>query len=315
MSWHGTRSSSAGRPLINALKTLNSGEILAPRNPPKSFDRIPGYPRRGRQEMATRMGSSNSKRRESSSRRGVVRLAVGIAATVALGAGAMAAVTLPFSVSASAMSASSGKSLVVKTEHVPKVGSVLATSSGLTLYRYTVDPAGKATCTGVCAKVWPPLLLPKGVARIKAPHGVKGLSAIRVAGGRLQVFFHREALYAFASDTKKGQATGQGVEGTWFAVLSDDKSSAPTSATTTTSPGAAATTATVPPTTTSVPSNTAPTPKTSNAPSVTPATTPKPAVTTPAVTTPPVTMPPVTTPPQTTTTQPPTTTPTTGYGY
>ena len=198
--------------------------------------------------MPTQMGSSDSQRRESSSPRGLVRLGVGIAATVALGTGAVAAVTLPFSVSASAKGSSSGKSLVIKTEHVPAVGTVLATSSGLTLYRYTVDPAGKATCTGVCAKVWPPLLLPKGVTRIKAPHGVKGLSALRVAGGHLQVFFHREALYVFASDTKKGQATGQGVEGTWFAVLSDDKSSVPASTTTTTSSGPAATTATVPPT-------------------------------------------------------------------
>ena len=91
-------------------------------------------------------------------------------------------------------------------------------------------------------------MLPKGVTRIKAPHGVKGLSAIRVAGGHLQVFFHRQALCVFASDTKKGQATGQGVEGAWFAALSDDKSSAPASTTTTTSPGTPATTGTVPPT-------------------------------------------------------------------
>jgi len=314
VSRHGTRSSSAGRPLINALKTLNSGEILAARNPPEGFDRIPGYPRRGRQDMTTRMGSSNSKRRESSSRRGVVRLSIGIAAIAALGAGAMAAVTLPFSVSASAMGASSGNSLVIKTEHVPKVGTVLATSSGRTLYRYTVDPVGKATCTGVCAKIWPPLLLPKGVTSIKAPHGVKGLSAIRIAGGRLQVFFHREALYVFASDTKKGHATGQGVEGTWFAVLSDDKSSAPTSATTTTTSPGAATSATVPP---AAPPNTLPAPKSSNTPPTTATTTPKPSVTQPSPVTTPVTTPPaVTTPPQTTTTQPPTTTTTTsGYGY
>jgi predicted lipoprotein with Yx(FWY)xxD motif len=250
--------------------------------------------------MSMQMGSSDSKRRESSSPRVPVRLGVGIVATVALGAGAVAAATLPFSVSASAKGSSSGKSLVIKTEHVPAVGTVLATNSGLTLYRYTVDPAGKATCTGVCAKVWPPLLLPKGVTRIDAPHGVKGLSALRVAGGHFQVFFHREALYVFASDTKRGQATGQGVEGDWFAVLSDDKSSAPATTTPTTPPGPAATTATVPPT---VPPNTLPALKSSNSPPMTATTTPKPAVTTP---------PPVTTP---VTTQPSTTTTTSGYGY
>ena len=59
-----------------------------------------------------------------------------------------------------------GVALVIKTEHVGKVGTVLATGTGLTLYRYASTPAGKATCTGACAKVWPPLLLPKGVTRM-----------------------------------------------------------------------------------------------------------------------------------------------------
>ena len=44
-------------------------------------------------------------------------------------------------------------------------------------------------------------------------------------GGRLQVFFHHQALYTFVSDKKKGQAGGQGVEDDWFAVLSNGKSS------------------------------------------------------------------------------------------
>ena len=117
----------------------------------------------------------------------------------ALSAGALFASTLSFSPPASAVG-SSGKSLAIITEHVPKVGTVLATKSGLTLYRFSVDPAGKATCTGACAKVWPPLLLPKGVRHIKAPHGVKGLSVIRVPGGRLQVAFQHHALYLFVSD-------------------------------------------------------------------------------------------------------------------
>ena len=160
-------------------------------------------------------------------------LAKGTVATIALGAGAVAVSTLAFPPPASAK----GLALVIKTEHVGKVGTVLATGTGLTLYRYTVDPAGKATCTGACAKVWAPLLLPKGVTHIKAPHGVKGLTAIRVHGGRLQVFFHNHALYSFASDTKKGEATGQGVENDWFAVLSNGKSSASNAATTPTSTG------------------------------------------------------------------------------
>ncbi len=156
----------------------------------------------------------------------------GMLAAAVLSVAALVVSTLGLSTAASAVG-SSGKPLTITAERVANVGTVLATKSGLTLYRYSVDPAGTVTCTGVCAKVWPPLLLPKGVTRLKAPHGVKGLSVVHVAGGRLQVFFHHQALYTFVSD-KKGQASGQGVENDWFAVLSSGKSSAPPPAPTTT---------------------------------------------------------------------------------
>jgi predicted lipoprotein with Yx(FWY)xxD motif len=248
--------------------------------------------------MATESGST---------RTGLAALvAKGTLATIALGAGAVAVSTLGFPPPASAK----GVALVIKTEHVGKVGTVLATGTGLTLYRYTVDPAGKATCTGACAKVWPPLLLPKGVTHVKAPHGVKGLTAIRVHGGRLQVFFHNHALYSFASDTKKGEATGQGVENDWFAVLSNGKSSVPSAAPTPTSTGGTGTGSntgtTAPP-----PTTTAPTGGSTSTPPTAPPVTKSPPATAPPTTAPPVTSPPPTTtpptsPPPTTTTAPPT---------
>jgi predicted lipoprotein with Yx(FWY)xxD motif len=255
----------------------------------------------------------------------VTRATGGVLAAAVLSAGALFVSTLASASPASAV-ASSGKSLAVITEHVPKVGTVLATSSGLTLYRYTVDPAGKATCTGACAKAWPALLLPKGVTHIKAPRGVKGLTAVKVQGGRLQVFFHDHALYHFVSDSKKGEATGQGVEDDWFAALSDGKSSAPTSATTPASSGGAApssgpnsssssSTGTTSPPTTKTPSSGGPTSSPTTTP---PATKSVPATATPA-TTPPATTPPATAPPTTTPPTSPTTTttapPTGGVGF
>lgn len=234
------------------------------------------------------------------------QLAKGAVATIALGAAAIAVSTLPFSAPASARGSSSGSSLAIKTEHVANVGMVLANGAGLTLYRYNVDPAGKATCTGECAKVWPPLLLPKDVTHIKAPHGVKGLTAIRVHGGRLQVFFHDHALYRFVNDTKKGEASGQGVESSWFAVLSDGKSSAPKSTSTSPSSGAGGTTTT--PTTSS---GTGGASTSTTAPPVSKSTpvTSAPPPTAPPTTAPPTTMPP---PPTTTTTTAP---PTGGAGF
>jgi predicted lipoprotein with Yx(FWY)xxD motif len=237
-------------------------------------------------------------------------LAKGTVATVALGAAAVGVSTLAFPAApASAREVASGAAFVVKTEHVAKLGTILTSATGMTLYRYTVDPAGKATCTGACAKVWPPLLLPKGVTHIKAPHGVKGLTAVRVHGGRLQVFFHGHALYRFVSDAKKGEATGQGIENDWFAVLSNGKLSASTSTSTTPVGGGSATTTTSPAATktptggTSSPPTTAP--STKSPPSTSPPTT-APPTTTPTTTAPPPTTTPTTSPPTTTTTAPPT---------
>jgi len=88
----------------------------------------------------------------------------------------------------------------------------------------------------------------QGVTHLKAAHGGKGFSVARVQGGRLEVFFHHEALYTFVSDAKKGQARGQGVENEWFAVLSNGKSSS--KSVTATSPAAAGATTTMPPTST-----------------------------------------------------------------
>jgi predicted lipoprotein with Yx(FWY)xxD motif len=219
-----------------------------------------------------------------------VKRSGGILAVVALSVGAVAVSSLASSTPASAKAASV-RALTIKTEHVPNIGTVLATSSGLTLYRFTVDPAGKATCTGVCAKVWPPALLPKGVKHIKAPHGVKGLSAVRVAGGRLQVFFHHQALYAFVSDHKKGQATGQGVEHDWFAVLSNGKSSAPAPASVPATTGSGSTPTTSSPATTPGSSTPAATP----APTTTPTMAPTPTTTPPKAPTPTTSPPPTTT--------------------
>jgi predicted lipoprotein with Yx(FWY)xxD motif len=215
--------------------------------------------------------------------------------------------------SARGSSTRSSHSLTVGTAKVSKIGTVLTTSSGLTLYRFTADPAGKATCTGVCAKVWPPLMLPKG-DHLKGPHGVKGLSTIRVGHGHEQVAFHHEALYRFAGDKKKGQAKGQGVEGMWFAVLSNGHSSDVTHAA---SPNIPATPGSTTPSST--------TPGQTSTPNTAPNTTPTPTSPTTPVTQPtPVTTPttPTTQPAPTTTTTtapPPSTTTTTqpsgGYGY
>jgi predicted lipoprotein with Yx(FWY)xxD motif len=196
----------------------------------------------------------------------------------------------------------------VSTAKVAHVGTVLTTGSGRTLYYFTANPLGKSLCTGACAQIWPPDLASKG-AHIRGPHGVKGLSLISVGSGHWQVAFHNNALYRFKSDTRKGQAGGQGVLGKWFAALKSGipatAAGAPVTAPTSTSTTAPSTSTTqtpqAPPGSAPVPQAPTTTGPASQTPAPMPMAPPPPAVPTPT------NAPPATPPPTTPTTSTPTT--------
>ncbi len=240
--------------------------------------------------------------------------AAGVAAGVAAGALSLGLVLAAPAGSAGAAT-THDKTVKISTAKVAGVGTVLTSASGLTLYRFTMDSPGTSTCTGACATVWPPLLAPKG-AHLSGPHGVKGLSLLKVGNGHWQVAFDKLPLYRFGGDKKKGQAHGQNVEGAWFAVLKSGipaGAAAAPAATPTTSPGTS-TTQPVTPTTQPAHSNAS-----TGAATTVPTPAPTPATQSPTpVTSAPAPPPPPTTPP--TSPPPPPTTPTTsagggGYGY
>lgn len=105
-----------------------------------------------------------------------------------------------------------------------KSETILTDSSGMTLYYYSADKGGKVACTGTCAKLWPPLLLPQGVS---APTGT-GLTGTLAAlpdpeGGRV-VTYNGWPLYTWVQDKAPGDTTGQLIKdsgGTWFAATPD----------------------------------------------------------------------------------------------
>jgi predicted lipoprotein with Yx(FWY)xxD motif len=225
-----------------------------------------------------------------------------------LAAGALsAALVLGAPAGTAGATSSHPKTIKVSTAKIPNVGVVLTTASGLTLYRFTQDASGTSSCTGVCAKIWPPLLASKG-AHVSGPRGVKGLSVINVGNGHFQVAFHKVALYHFSGDMKKGQAHGQSVAGKWFAVLKSGipataaTGAAPSTSTTAPAPG------TTQPTTQTTPTSAAQH-STTGGNSTAPTQTPGTQAPTPSPTTPP-TSPPTTptAPPTTPPTSPPTTT-------
>ena len=187
---------------------------------------------------------------------------------------AAAALALVLAVPAGTASASSSqpKTIKVSTAKVAGVGTVLTTASGLTLYRFTEDKPGTSSCTGACAKIWPPLLASKG-AHVSGPKGVKGLAVMNVGNGHWQVAFHKIPLYRFQGDKKKGQATGQKVGNVWFAAMKSGipaSNAAPLTASTTPTTAAPGAPTTQPATPTTQGSGSSSTP--APAPAVTPTT-------------------------------------------
>lgn len=99
-----------------------------------------------------------------------------------------------------------------------RLGPILVTAGGATLYLHTQDAPGVSTCTGNCAKLWPPLPPPSQGAPTAGP-GVTGkLGVITRSGGGQQVTINGQPLYTYSGDAKAGQTQGQGVGNVWFAV-------------------------------------------------------------------------------------------------
>lgn len=107
---------------------------------------------------------------------------------------------------------------LVREAKVAHVGTVLVDRAGHTLYHFTADSANKVACTGACAHLWPPLVLPKAMRAPTAAAGLRGFSTIKDPNGLRQVTYRGHPLYTYSGDTKAGEARGQGLLGKWFAV-------------------------------------------------------------------------------------------------
>jgi len=110
-----------------------------------------------------------------------------------------------------------GAALSVQTDSVSGVGTVLANGAGLTLYHNTKETGGKIVCTGGCASFWPPVLvmgsLPQDTGMVEGTFGT-----IMRPDGSTQLTINGMPLYTYSGDSASGQATGQGIQGVWFAV-------------------------------------------------------------------------------------------------
>ena len=111
---------------------------------------------------------------------------------------------------------------VVGTRELPGLGQVLVNAAGRTLYVFAADAHAKVTCTGACASVWPPLLLPAGMTP-RATGAVKSSllgSDPDPAGGRV-ITYAGWPLYTYVADPAAGDDSGQGIDlngGFWYVI-------------------------------------------------------------------------------------------------
>ena len=101
-----------------------------------------------------------------------------------------------------------------------KLGSILVSSRGRTLYLFQKDRNGKSACTASCAQFWPPLI---GHGKPTAGPGVKAslLGTTKRSNGSLQVTYNKHPLYTYSLDKQAGQTNGEGVSAfgaRWYAV-------------------------------------------------------------------------------------------------
>jgi len=126
-----------------------------------------------------------------------------------------------------------------------KLGLILVNSKRHTLYMFAKDKNGKSSCSGSCAKFWPPAL---HAGKPTAGSGVKAslLATTRRSNGSLQLTYNKHPLYSFVLDKKAGQTNGEGnvaFGAKWYAVsakgtavVKASPTPAPTTTTTTTTP-------------------------------------------------------------------------------
>jgi predicted lipoprotein with Yx(FWY)xxD motif len=99
-----------------------------------------------------------------------------------------------------------------------RLGDVLVTGDGHTLYLYTEDLRGRSSrCVGACAHSWHPDIASA------VPSAGPGVNAERLRllprpDGTEQVAYRGWPLYVYVNDVRPGDVNGAKVGGVWFAV-------------------------------------------------------------------------------------------------
>ena len=120
----------------------------------------------------------------------------------------IAASTLSVSVATAGAASPTPAATVVTAKSNPTLGTILADSSGMTLYTL-MNNGQPVLCTGACAVAWPPLTVASGTP-VTGPAGVTGLGTTSNANGSA-VTFEGAPLYTFVNDHSSADANGNGI--------------------------------------------------------------------------------------------------------
>lgn len=115
-----------------------------------------------------------------------------------------------------------GSAATVATTKVPGYGTVLASGKGAPLYLLSTDPSGASSCSGSCAKRWPPLTVS---GKPSAGPGVNAslLSSFKRSDGSEQVAYSGQALYTHPGMSASAVAGTAADGGIWYLVSPSGK--------------------------------------------------------------------------------------------
>ena len=86
-------------------------------------------------------------------------------------------------------------------------GKAWVDGKGMTLYTFAKDEVGKSNCAGECAVAWPPLTAAAGDV------ASGDWTIVARADGSKQWAYEGKPFYTWIKDKKRGDVTGDGVDG------------------------------------------------------------------------------------------------------
>jgi predicted lipoprotein with Yx(FWY)xxD motif len=117
------------------------------------------------------------------------------------------------------LTCASGAAVCTKTVSVSgQAKTVLATTSGMTLYYFTPDTSTAVACSAACAQTWPPLTTTTSSVTGSSLSGT--LSTLNDQNGD-QVLYNGHPLYTYSGDHAQSDANGEGIGQRWYVATPD----------------------------------------------------------------------------------------------